>query len=270
MSRDRTRPSDIALDLLRSARGRQRRAVSLIAAGALFGFNENTMRVTLSRLMARGLIESPSRGLYRLSQQTDALNDFVERWRLGELRVRAWQPGRWLFAYAHAPRAGDEWVLYSLGFREVRPGLRARPDNLANSLTELRALAVGLGLDDGVLLLAGEPEGQAVPESWVAAWDVDALNDAYREGRQRLESSAARLPRLPVDEACLECFTLGGEMIHRLAKDPLLPAELVDVTARHALWRTMLDYDVRGKEIWAEGRQQRLLHMPRPQLTMAG
>lgn len=270
MTRERTRPSDIVLDLLRSARGRRRRAVSLIAAGALFGFNENTMRVTLSRLMARGLIESPERGLYRLTQQTDALNDFVERWRLGEQRVAAWRPGCWLFAHAPGARPADDWVLQTLGFREVRPGLHARPDNLTIPLAELRALAAGLGLDAGVLLLAGEPEGEAVPATWVAAWDVDALNVAYHEGRRRLEASAARLPAIPVHEACLECFTLGGEMIHRLAKDPLLPGELVNTAARESLWRAMLDYDVQGKEIWAAGRQQRLLHMPRPQLTMAG
>jgi phenylacetic acid degradation operon negative regulatory protein len=267
MSRVRARPSDVVLDMLRSARGRQRRAVSLVDAGALFGFNENTIRVTLSRLMARGIIESPERGLYRLSHQTDALNDFVERWRLGEARVRPWQPGRWLFAHPRGAGGTDPWVLDALGFREVRPGLLARPDNLSLDPGELRALAAGIGLDPGVLLLSGEPEGEAVPSAWLEAWHIRALNDGYRDGVDRLSRSAARLPRLSADDACLECFTLGGEMIHRLAKDPLLPAELVDVAAREALWRAMLAYDVQGKEVWAEGRQQRLQHMPRPQLV---
>ena len=93
MSRTRTRPGDVILDLLRSARGRRQSASSLIERGALFGFSENTIRVTLSRLMSRGRIESPRRGEYRLSPETDALNDFVERWRLGEDRIRPWQPG---------------------------------------------------------------------------------------------------------------------------------------------------------------------------------
>ncbi|MEQ8485740.1 MAG: hypothetical protein RIB46_15380 [Pseudomonadales bacterium] len=269
MTRERARPSDIVLDMLHSARGRQRSAVSLIDAGALFGFNENTIRVTLSRLLARGILESPARGVYRLSRQTDALNDFVERWRLGEARVRPWQRGRWLFAHPLGATAVNQWVLDALGFREVRTGLLARPDNLALSLKELRALAAGLGLEPSVLLVAGEPEGEAVPAGWVKAWHPNQLNDDYLQAMQRLEASAARLPSLPADEARLECFTLGGEVVHRLAKDPLLPAELVDTAARESLWRAMLSYDVQGKEIWAEGRQPRLQHMPRPQLNLA-
>ncbi len=99
MARARTRPGDVILDLLRSARGRRQSVSALVERGALFGFSENTIRVTLSRLMSRGRIESPGRGEYRLSPETDALNDFVERWRLGEDRVRAWQPGHWLLAH---------------------------------------------------------------------------------------------------------------------------------------------------------------------------
>ena len=58
-------------------------------------------------------------------------------------------------------------------------------------------------------------------------------------------------------------------MIHRLAKDPLLPDGLVDTQAREALWRAMLAYDVQGKEIWAAGKEEALRRMPRPQLATA-
>jgi phenylacetic acid degradation operon negative regulatory protein len=269
MSRQRTKPSSVVLDMLRSARSRRRTVRSLIDAGALFGFSENTMRVTLSRLNARGLIESPERGLYRLTEQTDALNDFVERWRLGEARVREWQPGTWVLAHVQGDLAASAWALDALGFREIRTALYARPDNLALSHAELRTLAESIGLKPSVLLMAGTPEGEGVSE-WVKAWHPTRLEDDYADALERLDASAKRLPSLSRTEAMLECFTLGGEMIHRLAKDPLLPGEFVDCAARGALGQAMLDYDQLGKRIWAAGKDDTLRHMPRPQMVRAG
>ncbi|MGE0625041.1 MAG: hypothetical protein AB7I04_16350 [Pseudomonadales bacterium] len=269
MTRERNSPSAVILDMLRSARSRRRTARSLISAGALFGFSANTMRVNLSRLMARGLIESPERGLYQLSSQTDAVNDFVERWRLGEARVRSWDAGTWLFAHLTDEASAGRWALESLGFRAVRAALYARPDNLAPSLQQLRALAGGIGLPAEVLLIAGRPEDGATAASWPALWDPERLNADYADACRRIEESARRLPGLPEDEARLECFSLGGEMIHRLAKDPLLPAGMVDVSTRERLWRAMLDYDAQGKDIWAGGKHDVLRRMPRPQLDQA-
>lgn len=266
MARTRTTPTDVILDLLRSAKGRRQRAGTLIRSGALFGFSENTIRVTLSRLMARGRIESPRRGLYQLAAETSALNDFVERWRLGEARVRPWVESRWLFAHGDASEPASRWALDALGFRIVRDGLYARPDNLALDSTELRTLAAGIGLDSDVLLIAGEPLDDTAAD-WPAAWAPAALNADYHDALERLEASAARLDTLPGDQARLECFRLGGEMIHRLAKDPLLPAAVVDVAAREALWRATVDYDRQGKDIWGRANHGELKYMPHPQLT---
>jgi phenylacetic acid degradation operon negative regulatory protein len=269
MARIRNRPGSVILDLLRSARTRSYRAGALIDAGALFGFSDNTMRVNLSRLMARGIIESPSRGVYRLSSRTDALNDFVERWRLGESRVRPWATDTWLFAHALEPTPETCWALDALGFRRIGGELHARPDNLAMAAHELRGLARGIGLAADVLLINGTPQDADTAGRWSGLWDPHALNRTYADCLNRLQASAQRLPRLPQDQARLECFSLGGEMIHRLAKDPLLPTELADCEVRAALWQAMLDYDRQGKEIWARTGDQALNHMPRPQLATA-
>ncbi len=265
MSANRTRPTSIVLDMLRSARSRQRTARSLVAAGELFGHSANTMRVTLSRLMSRGLIESPKRGLYRLSSATDALNGFVERWRNGESRVTPWDGTTWLFAHHAKPNDKDLWALEAVGFKAVRPGLHTRPDNLAESLKNLKTLAVSIGLDPSTLIIQGHAD--CCTDGWQALWEPDALESIYDNALQRLTESARNLTSLPPQSARLECFRLGGEVIHRLAKDPLLPDSWIDTGKRRALWRAMLAYDAQGKDIWAASREESLRHMPHPELA---
>jgi phenylacetic acid degradation operon negative regulatory protein len=269
MDMPRSRPSDTLLDLLRGAGRRGRSARSLITVAALFGLGENTVRVTLSRLVARGVVESPDRGRYRLTARTDSLNEFVERWRQGEARVRPWC-GHWLFAHPTDDDTGNAWALEALGFREVRAGLFARPDNLTITPDELRNLGRGIGLAPATLLVAGRVQGEPETEAWRQAWDPATLDRRYSAMIGRLSSSGARLPQLPQAEARLESFRLGGEAIHLLAKDPLLPDGFVDVTARAGLWRAMVAYEAIGIAAWAGAFQETAESMPIPQLAAGG
>jgi phenylacetic acid degradation operon negative regulatory protein len=266
MSLPRSRPSDTVLDLLRAAGPDGLSARALVGVANLFGFTENTMRVTLSRLVARELVQSPTRGHYCLAPQANALNDYVERWRLGELRVRPWRPGEWLFAHPGDDLPGADWALDALGFREVRRGLLARPNNLTLSLDELRELGAGLGLPPGTLLLNARPQGEATTGNWARAWHPGLLDDDYAQTTELLRASAARIPSLSLEEARLEAFRLGGEAIHKLAKDPLLPAEFVDVGARLELWKAMVEYERLGKSVWAEIFDAPSQALPIPQL----
>jgi phenylacetic acid degradation operon negative regulatory protein len=270
MGPTRSRPSDTILDLLRAAGEEGLSARTLISAGEFFGLTENAIRVTLSRLVARGLIESPVRGRYALARQANALNNFVERWRLGELRVRPWRPGEWLFAHPGSALPGTTWALDALGFREIRSGLCARPDNLTLSLDELRALGTHIGLPADTLLFTGRPQGESAGLPWSRAWRPARLDDDYAQTIERLRDSAARLPALPTGEACLESFRLGGEAIHKLAKDPLLPAEFVDVGARLELWKVLSDYEKLGRQIWSAALDELSPTMPIPGLAPPG
>lgn len=265
MSHDRTRPAAVMLDLLRSADGHEYSAQALIRFGAVFGFPENRVRVTLSRLLSRGLIESPERGRYRLAAQGDRLHGFVERWRLGEARMRPWTRGQWLFAHPQGEVAGSHWALDALGFREVRNGLWARPDNLAIATDALTQLGAEIGLAADVLIFPGRVDDEAAAV-WTRVWHVGALEEAYADLCERLEKSAERLEALPLAEAMLESFTLGGEVVHRLAKDPLLPEELIDVSDRARLSAAMLDYDALGRRVWTQAGEDAPLATPRPQL----
>lgn len=274
MSQDRAKPAAVLMDMLRGAPEVGRNAAYLINIGRLFNFSENTVRVTLSRLVARGLLENPQRGSYRLAATTDPINEFVERWRLGEARVSPWQPGRWLIAHAETLPERAGWALNAFGFREVRQQLFARPDNLAESLDEAREQARGIGVSTDILIMQ---TSLAAPhtDGWMDAWKIPQLNHDYQTLTQQLQQSQARLSTLPVDAARLECFKLGGIGIHRLAKDPLLPAQFVDVQgvdvqARRALHATMISYDAAGKAIWANSRREKDNSLPIPRLARVG
>ncbi|MEX1237098.1 MAG: hypothetical protein WD994_02400, partial [Pseudomonadales bacterium] len=83
-----------------------------------------------------------------------------------------------------------------------------------------------------------------------------------------LRQSAARLTKLPRRDALKESFHLGGEAVHILAKDPLLPSEVIDTTQRKQLWETMLAYDRLGRNIWTT-RLSSPERIPTPQLIIS-
>lgn len=249
MPKERAKPADVILDLLRGASRTGRSASYLIETGELFGFTDNTVRVTLSRLIRRGLIESPGRGQYRLAAVADPVNEFVNRWRLGEERVTPWDTSGWLLLHTEATTQREQWVLGALGFRAARPALYVRPDNLSDtdSLLE-RGHALGLASD--AILIRGTSHAAG---NWAGLWDRSAIESDYAEMIGRLTQSAARLGTLPIRTARLESFRLGGAGINLLAKDPLLPAQMIDVDARKSLWTAMISYDELGKRVWAHG-----------------
>lgn len=263
------KPTAVILDLLRTYAHRGTTVKNLMATGAMFDFNENLMRVSLSRLVARGIVENFKRGHYRLSRVADPLSDFVESWRLGEARVRDWDGEPWLLAHVDAaPHTKRDWALDLLGFREVHTALWARPDNLARSAARLERLLDDLGMDGPIVLASGATLHSRWHSAWLAHFDIAALRDRYDTCKQQLLQSMERLEQLPHDSALKESFHLGGAAVHILAKDPLLPSQFMDPTPRADLCRTMLAYDRKGREIWGQRGKDRPEIMPTPQLQV--
>jgi phenylacetic acid degradation operon negative regulatory protein len=268
------KPANIILDLLRTYAERGTSVRNIMATGAMFGFSENQMRVNLSRLAARQIIENFSRGCYRLNGATDPLNEFIEDWRLGEARVRPWRK-TWLLAFAAADSAPDQtaaidrsnWALGSHGFRAVAPHCWIRPDNLALSHDDLeqRLQHLGLSMDTGI---ASNAHISALWQSkWRAQFDPQDILQRYQEALAALTQSLNGLQQLPRPAAMKETFNLGGQAIQLLAKDPLLPAEMLDPATRAALWQLMLDYDRQGRDIWADAEAGKPRAIPTAQLA---
>lgn len=246
------KPANIILDLLRTYRHRGTSARNILSTAEMFGVTQNLTRVTLSRLVNRGLVENVSRGHYRLATVSDPVSSFIEEWQRGEARCRKWTTGTYLVAHICEPSEKDLWILAATGFLPIRPALWARPDNLVRSRKLLTEWLLELGLSHQSLLMHNAQLDAKEQKNLISAYQIDKLKAGYRAMNNRLAKSAMTLTSRSKPEAMSESFQLGGEAIQLLAKDPYLPKPLIHTDERIALWRAMMEYDRLGRGIWAD------------------
>jgi phenylacetic acid degradation operon negative regulatory protein len=249
----------LTMDLLSTVPNGSMPVRALVEAGELFGFAENNVRVSLSKLYAEGRVSRDDRGSYRLSEGTKRVSRELRRWRKLEERQCAWR-GDWIAI--HCPRLGRgrprrrrERSLSVLGFLPLEAGLYLRPDNLRGGVDAVRerffAIA-SLGDEDGGVLVYGlrdlDPEADLKARN---LWGSEALTRSYRSRERQLQTSRRRLPGLSEGDAMVESFLVGGDAVRGLMLDPLLPAEIMDVEPRRALVEATLEYDELGRGYWA-------------------
>lgn len=245
----------LILDLLSTLpAGRAVPVGALVRAAAVLGVGENSVRVTLARLRARGLVESGERGLYRMGAAAHAVNRQVRSWRGVEDEVRDWD-GRYVAVQEATPagRAGARrrgTALRLLGFRSLTDRLHVRPDNLVGGVEALRERLDALEVGPGVIVFGLNALDTGSEARARSLWDAADLERAYASGVATLEASEARLPTLTREEAMAESFRLGGEVVRQIVVDPLLPAPIVDPQKRSRLVETMRRYDVLGRQYW--------------------
>lgn len=259
--------ASLCLDLLFTLRGGSMPVRALVDAGGLFGLSENNVRVSLSRLCRAGRIERDERGRYRLGPRSSAVSEQVGGWRHLERLHVAWK-GRWVAVHAASRGRGParrrrERALALLGFRELEPGLCLRPDNLRLGVAGVRerlgVLAEGpVGVVCALDELGADDERRAL-----ALWDASSLQAGYRAGLAALARSVERLAQLPPEAAMVESFRVGGGEIRRLARDPLLPAPIVDPAPRAELVRALRRYDAAGRASWADFMAAHDVHVRR-------
>ena len=250
------RPRRLLLNLLLGAGGRPLGVRQAIASCALFGIAENATRVTLARLSAERMVVAPGRGLYALGPAARILAADVARWRRAEQRVRVWH-GDWIVVHVGGLGRTDrrglrirERAFGLLGLAELERGLHLRPDNLAGGAAALRDRLARLGMEPGAPVFVARELDAARQRRARALWDGDALTRRYRETRRRLDGWLDRCDRLAPDCAAREAFLLGHDAIRDIVFDPLLPAPLVDVTARRDLVDAARRFDRTGRAIW--------------------
>jgi len=251
-------PKTIILDVLRLTRGGYCQSAKLIAVGELFDFKASTMRVALTRLLAAGKIEADGSSGYRMNPNTDLLSDYIEQWKLGDLRRGEWQKDNWLMVLLpsnpdRAIRTLSQTTLQFFGFRKARNNVWVRPNNLLPILNDLRALYQLVGLEQEALLF--KAADIPYPEQFIwesTLWNTEELQFTYEQQLIKLAKSKARLDNLEINSALRESFMIGGQTINLLVKDPLLPDEMFCTPKREELRHAMCDYDACGHKIWTQ------------------
>lgn len=251
------KPRNLILNLLLAAREDGMQARDAVAACALFGLRENTVRVALTRLAAEGMIEAAGRGAYRLGPAALPLASDVATWRTALTRLAGWKEGHWVAVHSGALGRSDrvalrrrERAFAMLGLRELEKGLYLRPDNLLGGVAGVRQRLQALGLEPEASVFGMTDLDERRERVARALWDGGQLNRSYREHGRRLRQWLERAGELEPEAAAREAFLLGNEAIRTLVFDPLLPAPLVDECSRREFADAVTDFDAAGKVLW--------------------
>jgi phenylacetic acid degradation operon negative regulatory protein len=246
----------LVLDFLSNRAPRELATRVVLAAGQVFGFSAQNLRMALKRLADQGLAVNSGRGRYRLGAPGERMRVEVRKWKRVADLTRPWT-GAWVGVYgaeiARSERAAmrrHEQALRLRGFRQFGAGLWIRPANLRDSIAELRADLCGLGLHRDALVAGMSDFDDAARQRAAGLWDTAAMRRAYAASCKSLHASQAKLAHLPLAAAAAETLTLGRIVIRHINLDPLLPEELMPQRYLRELVRAMLEYDESGREIW--------------------
>jgi len=263
----------LILDLLRTSKPSALPVRLLIDTGAIFSISENALRVNLNRLIKRDVISQDSRGYYQVSDTTSPLRLWVSSWREGERRIRPWQQ-QWLSLQLSSnlkvkAAAKLQRAAYRFGFRQFWCDCWIRPDNLQMSNLELGRLLTQLSGESNFMLMGvSHFETDLDPR---ALWPVSSLEANYREKIALLNASLASIESADLAEKFRDSFILGGNCIHTLAIDPLLPPEMINTQLRGELTQLMKSYDRICRPFWQQlFSQYKFKHSPahlEPQLN---
>jgi phenylacetic acid degradation operon negative regulatory protein len=235
----------------------------LVDAAELFKIDSNSVRVTLTRLTTKGLVESDTRGRYRLGTGAASILGLVSSWRDGERRRARWDGG-WIGVATAAAKRSDrrtlnasERALRLLGFQKLECSLSIRPDNLVGEVAGARQRLSELDLPASLPVFRMVGLDTATEARARELWDTQNLRRGYRTTLRNLAQSRRRLEKLTGSAglesaaAMAESFVIGGEAIRLLALDPLLPDEIVAGADRSAVVAALRAYDELGRACWS-------------------
>jgi len=256
-------PKRLILGLLQATKSSTMPIKVITEAGILFGYSSNAMRVNVARLVAASALESDERGYYQMTNKSSPVSQHINNWSRGEKnRQKKWR-GDWLAclpgnATSKKSLNASLRALGYLGFSSAAlqgqsSPLWVRPNNLALSRSALQQLLQHLGLDACATIFVASEFDDDVEDQWRSLlWPIKKLEKQYQLALKKIAYSQKRLIKLPIDQALVESFIVGSEVINVIVTDPLLPDEFMDPSLRLALTSVMLAYDKLGQGIWAE------------------
>ena len=248
--------STLILDILAGASERRLPAQHIIRAGEIMGLSESTLRVALTRLVKSGKLEKQDRAIYALDTTRNRLQLDVGDWRARMGGMIDWH-GDWVLiaessqGQANATeRRRHQRALSLRGFRQWKPHVQIRPNNLAGGLDGLRQdlSALGLSPDADLCLASGLTPAQS--DRVLALWDIPALEQTYQTLTETVETSLARLDTLEPDAAARESLLTGRDLIRNMLQDPLLPQEVLHDASLRETADAIAHYQDHSRAIW--------------------
>ncbi len=247
-------PRNIILDLMGVSHPAPLEATVLPAIGEVFDQSINTLRVALTRLVAKGFLDNTQRGVYRLSTKAIARNEFTRRWKSAQGSSKQWD-NSWIAC--HLSKGSNRTVrnksvnaLNWMGFKPGLDGLWVRPNNLQLLVPELLSNLRSLGLEAQAQVFSLNDVEDNLAKGWKNLWAIHELDKGYQQLNKRLLKSITNLQKPNSKTTLLETCLLGSEAIHYLATDPQLPSEIRPTLHYETLRHTMLEYDQLGRKLW--------------------
>lgn len=248
-------PKSLILNLLMASQ-EPTTSQTIIRICLLFGMTENSVRVSIARLVSDELLESTSRGVYQLAPKASRLSDDLADWRSIEDKIKPWD-GTWIAVFIGNLGRGNRTalrhrtrILQLAGFAELDQGLMVRPNNLVGGAGALRERLLKLGLESEARIFTLSDLDEATQQQAMSLWDCENLNARYVNGHKQMSEWLDKMSELEPQIAAREIFVIGDDTLRHLAFDPLLPREMVDVEARNQYIQTMINYDQVGRNIW--------------------
>lgn len=227
-----------------------------ILAGTVFGITENSIRVTMVRLVQAELAEAIAPATYRLGPKAQKLGDDVASWHTSNTKTMK-SDGSWIAVATGSLPRSDRKILRArdralslLGFRQLDKGLYIRPNNLQGGINGVRKRLLNLGLGKEAIIFKADDFDDQRQKKALALWSDMQLVTHYKEMSAQLNEWLANKDNLSADTALREVFMLGDAAIRSVIFDPLLPAPLVDETARQQCFDTVRRFNDEGRRLW--------------------
>ncbi|MCO1336497.1 hypothetical protein MO867_19375 [Microbulbifer sp. OS29] len=250
-------PKNVLLDLMGVNKRHELATSQLRFISDAFDISTNNLRVTLNRLTGTDLITHDGRGVYRLTEKALAKRSFINRWQKNTFHYDKWD-SRWLACHlpkgvTRTVRKKSLLVLEWYGFAAGLDHLWVRPNNLTLNHSGITVALTTLGLEEDAHCFVLQDAPDSLVSQWVhRLWDVERLDHEYGALIQSIENSLTTLASKSVNASLSETCRLGGEAIHRLAIDPLLPRAIRPQNKYQQLKNIVHKYDRVGRNIWLE------------------
>jgi phenylacetic acid degradation operon negative regulatory protein len=247
-------PRNIILDLMGVSHPNPLEAAHLPVISHVFSVPVNNLRVALTRLAAKGMLDNTQRGVYRLSAKAIVRNEFTRRWKTPQHSNMPWDTS-WIACHLskgtnRSLRHKSINALNWFGFKPGLDGLWVRPNNLVQSVPKLLSVLRSLGLEAQAPVFSINDIEPTLAKSWKTLWATQELDTRYQQLNEKLINSFKQLQSAQANTTLLETCLLGSEAIHLLATDPHLPPDIRASQHYEKLRTTMLEYDQIGRKIW--------------------